>query len=84
MVTKGVLLKRDERTETREPMNNFPRPTMLLIMDGYGVSDQVAGNAIAAAHKPHLDHIFATAPAYNLPATSKSPGNFWVQCPKAM
>jgi 2,3-bisphosphoglycerate-independent phosphoglycerate mutase len=74
MVTKGVLLKRDERTETREPMNNFPRPTMLLIMDGYGVSDQVAGNAIAAAHKPHIDHIFATYPHTTIGASGLQVG----------
>lgn len=41
-------------------MKNFPKPTMLLIMDGYGVSGQQAGNAIAAANKPNLDRIFAT------------------------
>ena len=32
---------------------------LLLIMDGYGLSPQKEGNAIALASKPHLDEIFA-------------------------
>ena len=32
---------------------------LLLIMDGYGLSSQKEGNAIALASKPHLDEIFA-------------------------
>ncbi len=32
---------------------------LLLIMDGYGLSPQKEGNAVALAEKPHLDEIFA-------------------------
>jgi len=32
---------------------------LLLIMDGYGLSPQKEGNAVALASKPHLDEIFA-------------------------
>lgn len=31
------------------------RPTMLMILDGYGIREESHGNAIAAAKKPHLD-----------------------------
>ncbi len=34
-------------------------PTTLIIMDGYGLSDSVVGNAIAAAKTPVLDKLFA-------------------------
>ena len=34
-------------------------PTTLIIMDGYGLSDQTSGNAIAAANTPCLDKLFA-------------------------
>jgi len=55
-------------------MKNFPRPTMLLIMDGYGVSGQQAGNAIAAANKPNLDRIFATYPHTTIGASGLQVG----------
>lgn len=55
-------------------MKNFPKPTMLLIMDGYGVSGQQAGNAIAAAKKPSLDHIFATYPNTTIGASGLQVG----------
>ena len=40
-------------------MKNFNRPTMLMILDGYGLNKESYGNAIAAAHKPNLDDIFS-------------------------
>lgn len=43
-------------------MNDFHKPTMLLIMDGYGETDKIKGNAIAAAYKPNLDNIFKKYP----------------------
>ncbi len=38
------------------------RPTMLMILDGYGLGKQDDGDAIAAAHTPHLDAIFSNYP----------------------
>jgi 2,3-bisphosphoglycerate-independent phosphoglycerate mutase len=35
-------------------------PLLLIIMDGYGIGLPYAGNAIAHARKPFLDHAFAT------------------------
>ena len=43
-------------------MKNFKRPTMLMILDGYGINDNKEGNAIAAANKPNLDGIFERYP----------------------
>ena len=39
--------------------NIFPRPTMLMILDGYGINDDSYGNAVAAADTPFpRRHIF--------------------------
>jgi len=35
---------------------------MLMILDGFGHSDSEYGNAIAAAHTPNLDELFASCP----------------------
>lgn len=54
-------------------MNN-KKPTMLLIMDGYGINDKTHGNAIAQAKKPALDEIFAKYPWTKLEASGKAVG----------
>ncbi|QAT42477.1 2,3-bisphosphoglycerate-independent phosphoglycerate mutase [Aminipila luticellarii] len=49
-------------------MNKFARPTMLMILDGYGINKNTYGNAIAAASKPNLDKIFEKYPHTTLKA----------------
>ena len=49
-------------------MTDFKRPTMLMILDGYGVNPSSEGNAIAKADKPHLDEIFSKYPGTTLKA----------------
>jgi len=55
-------------------MRDFPRPTMLLIMDGYGETSVIKGNAIAAANKPNLDRIFKSFPHTTLGASGLDVG----------
>ena len=44
-------------------MKNFKRPTMLMILDGYGINENnKEKNAIAEAKKPNLDAIFEKYP----------------------
>jgi len=38
------------------------KTTILMILDGYGLTDEQSGNAIAKANTPNLDKIFATYP----------------------
>lgn len=38
------------------------KPTALLIMDGYGLSEHIEGNAVKAAKTPRLDSFFADYP----------------------
>ena len=45
------------------------RPTMLMILDGFGLNPEARGNAIAMAHKPNLDDIFARYPGTQLQAS---------------
>lgn len=44
------------------------RPTMLMILDGFGISDKTEGNAIAKADTPELDRIFNDYPSTTLKA----------------
>lgn len=49
-------------------MADFRRPTMLMILDGFGINPRQEGNAIAEAAKPHLDEIFSKYPKTTLKA----------------
>lgn len=55
-------------------MTEFKRPTMLMILDGYGISPAAPGNAIAKASKPNLDKIFAEYPCTTLKASGLDVG----------
>lgn len=41
-------------------MPTRPRPLALIILDGWGYREEKEANAIAAAHKPNWDHLWAT------------------------
>jgi 2,3-bisphosphoglycerate-independent phosphoglycerate mutase len=43
-------------------MNDKVRPAVLLILDGWGMSDETDHNAIAAANKPVWDRLWANYP----------------------
>ena len=49
-------------------------PTTLIIMDGFGLRDETAGNAIASAKTPRLDKIFAENPHCKLSASGLDVG----------
>ncbi|MDO4552950.1 MAG: 2,3-bisphosphoglycerate-independent phosphoglycerate mutase [Bacillota bacterium] len=50
------------------------KPTLLLILDGFGCRDEKEGNAIAAARKPNLDRLFASYPHTRLRASGLAVG----------
>ena len=50
------------------------KPTMLMILDGYGIRQETQGNAIAAAHKPNLDKFFNNYPFITIEASGESVG----------
>lgn len=53
---------------------NHKRPTMLMILDGFGLNPSIYGNAIAAARTPNLDAIFAKYPHIRLAASGSAVG----------
>ncbi|MCL2451441.1 2,3-bisphosphoglycerate-independent phosphoglycerate mutase, partial [Candidatus Saccharibacteria bacterium] len=52
----------------------YDGPVILVVMDGYGLSDNENGNAIMAAHKPTLDRISAEYPMQKLKASGTAVG----------
>ena len=50
------------------------KPTMLMILDGFGINPRREGNAIAQAEKPALDHIFENYPSTKLDACGLAVG----------
>lgn len=50
------------------------QPLVLIIMDGFGISPQKEGNAIAAARTPRLDELFAKYPVTQIGASGMDVG----------
>lgn len=48
--------------------------TVLMILDGFGCSDQIKGNAIKAAHTPNFNHLMETYPHTYLGASGNDVG----------
>ena len=53
---------------------NMKKPVVLVIMDGYAITEAGAGNAIAASETPVLDELFATCPHTELSASGEDVG----------
>lgn len=51
-----------------------PRPLVLCILDGWGVSSRREGNAVALASTPHLDELYARYPTSQLLASGEAVG----------
>lgn len=50
------------------------KPVMLMILDGFGISDKVDGNAVRAAKKPNYDKYFNNYPHTQLAASGLEVG----------
>ncbi|MDW8800757.1 2,3-bisphosphoglycerate-independent phosphoglycerate mutase [Clostridium sp. A1-XYC3] len=50
------------------------KPVALIILDGFGISDKVEGNAVKAAYKPNYDRYFANYPNTEIGASGMSVG----------
>ncbi|OPJ57577.1 2,3-bisphosphoglycerate-independent phosphoglycerate mutase [Clostridium oryzae] len=50
------------------------KPVMLMILDGFGLSDKVEGNAVKAASKPNFDKLYASYPHTQLGASGLDVG----------
>lgn len=50
------------------------RTMALIILDGFGISDAVEGNAVRGAHTPHLDRLFRENPYTEISASGLDVG----------
>jgi 2,3-bisphosphoglycerate-independent phosphoglycerate mutase len=57
----------------RKPYNG-PKPMVLLVLDGWGIGPNNAGNAIAAAHTPNIDQYWMAFPHALLAASGQAVG----------
>jgi len=55
-------------------MDHAHKPTVLVILDGYGYSPKHKYNAIYHAHKPHINHWFSLYPHKFLKASGEAVG----------
>ena len=53
---------------------NMKTPTMLMILDGFGLNPDQYGNAIKMAHTPNLDRIFGNRPFTQINASGEYVG----------
>ncbi len=53
---------------------NLRRPTLLVILDGFGLNPDTANNAIALAKTPNFDHYFSQYPLTSLQASGRGVG----------
>ena len=51
-----------------------PKPVVLLILDGWGLSDSIEGNAVLQAQTPHFDSIWSECPRTRLAASGRDVG----------
>jgi 2,3-bisphosphoglycerate-independent phosphoglycerate mutase len=52
----------------------MPHPVMLLVLDGFGLAPDGPGNAVALAHTPNFDRLWATFPHTTLQASGPAVG----------
>ena len=50
------------------------KPVALIILDGFGLRDDVTGNAVAQAKKPNYDRYWSTYPHTTLTASGEAVG----------
>ncbi len=57
--------------------NIRPKPTVLIVLDGWGIAPPSKGNGISLAKKPVFDYLVATYPVMTLQASGEAVGLSW-------
>jgi 2,3-bisphosphoglycerate-independent phosphoglycerate mutase len=57
-----------------KPVMARPKPVMLVVLDGWGMREELADNAVAAARTPTFDRLWATCPHALLRASGRDVG----------
>lgn len=71
--TTQTTQKPFDATYPKKPYNG-PKPTLLLILDGWGIGPDNAGNAIARANTPNMDKYWVSFPHTQLAASGEAVG----------
>lgn len=50
------------------------KPVMLIILDGFGIGKEYAGNAVKLAKTPNIDRLFLECPSTSLVASGEDVG----------
>jgi 2,3-bisphosphoglycerate-independent phosphoglycerate mutase len=58
--------------ETQEKQFNRPKPVVLVVLDGWGVSQPYSGNAISQADTPVIDQLISQYPSMTLRASGEA------------
>ncbi|MCL2335967.1 MAG: 2,3-bisphosphoglycerate-independent phosphoglycerate mutase [Firmicutes bacterium] len=53
---------------------HYKGPVVLVILDGFGLSDNLVGNAVKPAHKPNLDQLMSRYPMLKIRASGTAVG----------
>lgn len=69
-----VVHRRDFDSNHPQQQYNGPTPAMLMVLDGWGIGPNNAGNAIARANTPNLDKYWMTFPHTQLAASGEAVG----------
>lgn len=69
-----IISKRDFDVTHPQIQYHGPRPTALIVLDGWGIGPDNAGNAIARAKTPNLDKYWLTFPHTQLAASGEAVG----------
>lgn len=74
--TKLQLIKSGKPFSETYPRKEYkgPKPTVLLILDGWGIGPSNAGNAISRAKTPNMDKFWASCPHTQLEASGQAVG----------
>lgn len=68
----------NKKKELRGPIaSSRPRPLVLMILDGWGITQNYSGNAVAQANTPNFDNLVKSYPATTLKASGESVGLPW-------
>jgi len=60
-----------------DEVKKIPKPVILIILDGYGVGQPFAGNAISMANTPNMDNYILKYPSMTLRASGDAVGLPW-------
>jgi 2,3-bisphosphoglycerate-independent phosphoglycerate mutase len=69
-----ILSRKDFDTTHPQQQYNGPSPAVLIVLDGWGIGPNNAGNAIARANTPNLDKYWMSFPHTQLAASGEAVG----------